>query len=107
MGTSGSGIHSLSPGTPANSPAIHARFAEVRDSHPEWAGKTAVVGRIVEGEFSAFNKLDIRAKFLNEFGFGFHPHPAGDNWPFFNDKPLFDDRDSCVGAVCHNVSPVL
>jgi len=49
--------------------AIHARFAEVRETHPEWAGKTAVVGRIVEGEFSAFNKLDIRAKFLNEFGF--------------------------------------
>lgn len=49
--------------------AIHARFAEVRERHPEWAGKTAVVGRIVEGEFSAFNKLDIRAKFLNEFGF--------------------------------------
>lgn len=49
--------------------AIHARFAEVRENHPEWAGKTAVVGRIVEGEFSAFNKLDIRAKFLNEFGF--------------------------------------
>ena len=41
----------------------------MRESHPEWAGKTAVVGRIVEGEFSAFNKLDIRAKFLNEFGF--------------------------------------
>lgn len=49
--------------------AIHARFAEVRENHPDWAGKTAVVGRIVEGEFSAFNKLDIRAKFLNEFGF--------------------------------------
>lgn len=49
--------------------AIHARFAELRESHPEWAGKTAVVGRIVEGEFSAFNKLDIRAKFLNELGF--------------------------------------
>ena len=49
--------------------AIKARLAEVRESHPEWAGKTAVVGRITEGEFSAFNKLDIRAKFLAEFGF--------------------------------------
>lgn len=49
--------------------AIHARFAELRESHPEWAGKTAVVGRIVEGEFSAFNKLDIRGKFMAELGF--------------------------------------
>lgn len=49
--------------------AIHARFAEIRENHPEWAGKTAVVGRVVEGEFSAFNKLDIRGKFLAELGF--------------------------------------
>ncbi|MBJ3785029.1 ABC transporter substrate-binding protein [Devosia sediminis] len=49
--------------------AIHARFAEIRDSHPEWQGKTAVVGRVVEGEFSAYNHQDIRAKFMAELGF--------------------------------------
>ena len=48
---------------------INARLAGIWDGHPEWAGKTAVIGRIVEGEFSAFNKLDIRAKFLAAFGF--------------------------------------
>jgi iron complex transport system substrate-binding protein len=49
--------------------AIHARFAEVRAGHPEWQGRTAVVGRVVEGEFSAYNKLDIRGKFMAELGF--------------------------------------
>ncbi len=49
--------------------AINARFAEVRASHPEWAGKTAVVGRITDGKFSAYNKTDIRAKFMAELGF--------------------------------------
>ena len=49
--------------------AIHARFAEVRDTHPEWDGKTAVVGRITDGKFSAYNKTDIRAKFMAELGF--------------------------------------
>lgn len=49
--------------------AINARFAEVRESHPEWAGKTAVVGRITDGKFSAYNKTDIRAKFMAELGF--------------------------------------
>lgn len=49
--------------------AINDRFAEIRETHPEWAGKTAVVGRIVEGEFSVYNKLDIRGKFMAELGF--------------------------------------
>ncbi len=49
--------------------AIHDRFAEVRANHPEWEGKTAVVGRISDGKFSAYNRIDIRAKFMAELGF--------------------------------------
>lgn len=53
--------------------AIQARFEKIRNNHPEWVGKTAVVGRPVEGEFSAYNKLDVRAKFMAELGFATPP----------------------------------
>jgi iron complex transport system substrate-binding protein len=49
--------------------AIRTRFEQIRTSHPEWVGKTAVVGRVRDGQFSAYNNLDIRAKFMTEFGF--------------------------------------
>lgn len=49
--------------------AINAKLAEVRASHPEWVGKTAVVGGVYDGEFSAFNKLDVRAKVMAALGF--------------------------------------
>jgi iron complex transport system substrate-binding protein len=49
--------------------AIRTRFKQVRDSHPEWVGKTAVVVRPVEGEISVYNKLDVRGKFMAELGF--------------------------------------
>ncbi|ODT82604.1 MAG: iron siderophore-binding protein [Pelagibacterium sp. SCN 64-44] len=49
--------------------AIEARLEQVRSSHPEWQGKTAVVGSVHNGEFSAYNKLDVRAQFMAAMGF--------------------------------------
>jgi iron complex transport system substrate-binding protein len=49
--------------------AINARLAEIRTGHPEWQGKTAVVGSAYNGQFSAYNRLDVRAQFMAAMGF--------------------------------------
>lgn len=49
---------------------IDRRFAEVREAHPEWAGKTVAVGEPYEpGKYSAFSPKDPKVIFLTEMGF--------------------------------------
>jgi iron complex transport system substrate-binding protein len=49
---------------------IDARFAEVREDHPEWAELTVAVGEPYEpGVYSAFSPQDPKMVFLAEMGF--------------------------------------
>ncbi|MFG2892299.1 iron-siderophore ABC transporter substrate-binding protein [Streptomyces sp. NPDC048248] len=53
---------------------IDARFAAVRDKHPEFAGKTLAVADSFEaGKYSAFTKTDPKAIFFSELGFALKP----------------------------------
>nr|WP_260860104.1 iron-siderophore ABC transporter substrate-binding protein [Streptomyces cupreus] len=53
---------------------IDARFAAVRDKHPEWAESTLAVADSFEAaKYAAFTKTDPKAIFFNELGFKLHP----------------------------------
>jgi iron complex transport system substrate-binding protein len=45
------------------------KFADARQRHPDWAGKTAVCAYNYGGETGAFSGFDTRARFLKELGF--------------------------------------
>jgi iron complex transport system substrate-binding protein len=49
--------------------ATKAKFAAVRERHPEWAGKTAVAAYNFAGETGAYTSHDTRGQFLAELGF--------------------------------------
>ncbi|WP_320671195.1 iron-siderophore ABC transporter substrate-binding protein [Patulibacter defluvii] len=53
--------------------AIDARFAEVREQHPEFRGKQAVFVDPEGGKFFAFASTDPRGQFLRELGFSGAP----------------------------------
>lgn len=45
-----------------------ARFAEVREAHPEWAGLEAGVTYLYEGQPGGYASEDVRARFLADIG---------------------------------------
>jgi len=47
---------------------LDAKFAEANAAHPEWAGKTAAVGFVYEGQPGAYFSHDPRAAFLAKLG---------------------------------------
>jgi len=49
--------------------AIDARFAAVRDDHPEFSGKTAAVVDPSQNSFYTFSSTDPRGRFLADLGF--------------------------------------
>lgn len=49
---------------------IDAGFADVREAHPEWTGKSvAVVDPFQPGQYAVFQKTDPKAAFMTEMGF--------------------------------------
>ncbi|QUS37045.1 iron-siderophore ABC transporter substrate-binding protein [Falsirhodobacter algicola] len=54
--------------------ALQDRFAAIRDRHPDWAGRTAVMAWQDGGQTGAYLGNDVRAQFLAELGF--QPTPA-------------------------------
>ncbi|GLZ33683.1 iron siderophore-binding protein [Lentzea sp. NBRC 105346] len=49
---------------------MNGRFKAVRDKHPEWAGKTAIVADSFQaGNFAVFASHDPKTKFLQDLGF--------------------------------------
>jgi len=51
-----------------------AQFAEIRQRHPDWKGRTAVAAYHYGGETGVFAPEDTRGRFLSELGFT--PSPA-------------------------------
>ena len=49
--------------------AAQAKFAAVRERHPDWAGKSAVAAYNFAGETGGFTRNDSRGQFLAELGF--------------------------------------
>lgn len=50
---------------------VEARFAAVREAHPEFEESTAVMGLVgnKNGEYSAYGPHDVRGRFLQDLGF--------------------------------------
>ena len=46
-----------------------ARFADVRDEHPEWADQEASVAFVFEGNPGAYTSQDLRSRVLADLGF--------------------------------------
>lgn len=68
---------------------IESRVVEAREAHPEWAGQSAAVGFMYEGNPGAYFDEDPRSRFLVDLGFEIPPEymeASGDTF-FFETSP--------------------
>lgn len=48
---------------------VKAKFAEVKQAHPEWAGKTSILGYGGPDGYGAYATEDVRSRLLTDLGF--------------------------------------
>ncbi|MDR2453456.1 MAG: ABC transporter substrate-binding protein, partial [Bifidobacteriaceae bacterium] len=60
---------------------VEAKFAAVREAHPEWAGKSSTVGFFYEGQAGVYASSDTRNQFLGQLGLDVDAvEGASDEW---------------------------
>lgn len=78
-----------------------ARFAKVRDEHPDFKGKSITITEFYEGEFSTFGADDPRHQFFTQLGFVVDPeirklYPGGKTGMLSSEKLDILDGDRLV-----------